>query len=1185
MRLSEIKLAGFKSFVDPTVIPLPGNLVGIVGPNGCGKSNVIDAVRWVLGESRASALRGESLQDVIFNGSAKRAPAGRASVELIFDNSAGTLAGPWGKYAQLAIKRVVQKGGESAYYINNIHVRRRDVTDIFLGTGVSGHGYAIIEQGMISRVIEASPQELRAFLEEAAGISRYRERRHESELRLSDARSNLLRLDDILAEYGKQARQLQAQAQVAARYHELQTQRLNAQRALYAQQQQQAASARAKAWADIERHSINLEAIQSSQQATKQELEALRIRHKAAGDQQLELQGKLYQTDGEIARIHQQLQHLRDNQARLSLQLADITNRLQDDEARLESMQIDKASFQDRLQRASELHGELQQALLQQNQQLPLLEALAKADEKQWTAVREKLLSVRHDEKLQQHRLASAEKNLQQLLLKQQRLQDEQQRQPVVDQDTLTSMQQLADELSAQLMQQQRALAALESELKMAQQKKIAIENQARICLQEMTKIKAQHDALQQLQQQTYHDQEMEAWASQHRLDALPRLWQQIRIETGWETALESVLQMRIHAVNIEQLERVLTWQRHPPGKWVVYEAIGPSDREPDSGRAHADSTDDARSAWLPLVDRLHFHDPALRSVLQTWLAGVSTTQDVQSALLGRRHLMPGECLVTAQGHIIDRYSISYFAPDSARYGVLARQQEIEHLAAIHAEIEARHDVSQQTLTQAEGRCRDLAARIAQTRNEIDQNRARLHEQQLQIMQLAQQQEHIALRAQQIEKELAELAQQIAQERLHQEQAESCLAACLSEQSALHEQLQLAQSVFEKSSRKLDEQRAQVQQTTHRLQEAAFSEQRFREKLADCERQIERITHDMATLAQNRQQLEQTQSELDPSDLQNSLTHWQTQRLQHEHSLAAVRQTIKELERLIDETEQTRIQADQEQHAVSEMLNQARLKEQEASLSEKQFCDKLRELGVEDITSIAQYLGKESPAKLQARINRLTEDIAALGAVNLAAMTELEALRGREQALAAQIQDLQQAIQILEQAIRQIDKETRERLATTFAEVNRHLAELFVAIFGGGQAELRLDDGDILQAGVQLIAHPPGKKNSSIQLLSGGEKALTALALVFSLFRLNPAPFCLLDEVDAPLDDSNASRFCELVKRMAQDTQFLFISHNKTTMQMAEQLIGVTMHEQGVSRIVTVDVEKTVSARRDAVSI
>ncbi len=1181
MRLSEIKLAGFKSFVDPTVIPLPGNLVGIVGPNGCGKSNVIDAVRWVLGESRASALRGESLQDVIFNGSAKRAPISRASVELVFDNSAAKLAGQWGKYSQIAIKRVMQKAGESTYYINNIHVRRRDIADIFLGTGVSGRGYAIIEQGMISRVIEAKPHELRAFLEEAAGISRYRERRHESELRLSDARDNLLRLDDILRELGKQAQHLQAQAEIATRYHELQAQRLAAQRMLYAQQQQQAANARARAQADIERYSANLEDIQISQQAVEQELETLRVRHKEAGSLQLELQGKLYETDGEIARINQQLHHMQDNQARLSQQLLDITNRLGDYETRLENTQTDSVSCEDQLRQASERHIDLQQQSLSENQQLPLLEATAKNDEIQLIAVRERFLAVQHNEKLQQQQLANAEKILQQLLLKRQRLQDEQQQQPIVDHSALAGLHQQCDELSTLLMQQQQLLAELEAQLSAAQQEKITIESQTQAWQQEGIQVNAQHNALERLQQQKHHDQEMDAWVRQNRLDALPRLWQEIRIETGWETALESMLQARLEAVSIDQLKTVLAWQQLPPAKLTVCETVNLQDHAYIRAKMHHANQPD----WQPLVKRLSYQDPSLQPVLEAWLAGVFTTQDIESGLLNREHLAPGEWLVTAEGHIVSRYSISYFAPDSALYGVFARQQEIERLAARRIEIEAVHLLSQQTLSQAQAHCGDLADSIKQIRGEIEQNRAKHHQQQLQIMQLAQQQERITLRRQQLEKELEELDQQMAQELLLKEQAESSLAACLTERSTLDEEVRLAQAAFQQSGQALTEQRARIQQMTNQLREATFDEKRFQDKLADCERQIEQIEHDMAALLQSRQQLEQTQAEFDQSSLLDGLSQWREQRVQHEQFLSAARATLAAVENRMREVEQARLKAEQEYHVTSETLNQARLKEQEASLSEKQFTGKLQELGLEDASSISAFASKEPAAKLQARANQLTEDIAALGAVNLAALAELEVLQGREETLAAQLQDLQEAIQALEQAIRQIDGETRERLAATFTEVNRHLAELFASVFGGGRAELLLGGDDILQAGVQLTAHPPGKKNSSIQLLSGGEKALTALALVFSLFKLNPAPFCLLDEVDAPLDDSNATRFCELVRRMAQDTQFLFISHNKTTMQMAQQLIGVTMHEQGVSRVVTVDIGKMLTAENEVVSV
>ncbi|MDT8364046.1 MAG: chromosome segregation protein SMC [Nitrosomonas sp.] len=1182
MRLSEIKLSGFKSFVDPTVIPLPGNLVGIVGPNGCGKSNVIDAVRWVLGESRASALRGESLQDVIFNGSAKRAPVGRASVELIFDNSAGKLAGQWGKYGQIAIRRVMQKAGESTYHINNIHVRRRDIADIFLGTGVSGRGYAIIEQGMISRVIEAKPQELRAFLEEAAGISRYRERRHESELRLSDARGNLSRLDDVVAELGKQAQHLRAQAEVAARYHELQAQRLAAQRMLCTQQKQQATAARAKAQTEIERHAANLDALRIRQQTAEQALETLRASHKTAGDQQLALQGKLYETDGEIARIDQQLQNMRDNQARLSQQLAESAHRLQDYEARLKNVQVDSGAFQTQLQQAEALHADLQHQLGLEHGQLPLLEAAANTDQTQLTTVRENLLAVQHSEELQQHQLAHTDKTLQRLLSRQDGLQREQQQQPAVDHAALAGLQQQAHELLALLTQKKQTLTDLEAQLEGAQREKAALEDQTHAWQQEMTQISAQHDALQRLQHQTGHDQEMDAWVSRNQLDVLPRLWQQIRIETGWETALESVLHARIEAVGIDRLDHVLTWeQRYPPGKWTVCEKMVPRGQEPVSTQI----SPAGRPDWQPLAKRLHYHDPALQPALETWLAGIFTTHNIESGLADRAHLAAGEWLVTAEGHILGRYSLSYFAPDSALYGVLARQQEIERLAVEQGEIERNYLLSQQVLSQAQVHCRDLATSIAQMRNDIEQGRVKHHEQQLQMMQLAQQHERITQRGQQLDSELGELAQQIAQELSQKEQVESRLAACRIEQSALAAQVRQAQSMFQQSSQALAAQRARIQQTENQLREAAFNEKYFQGKCADCERQIAQIGHDITVLAQDCQQLEQTQTGFDPSVLLVDLAQWQAQRLQHELSLAAIRETLTAVDDSLGERGQARMQAEQDYHAASEALGQARLRAQEAEINERQFADKLRELGVDDVPLTAQSVSNQSPARQQARIDRITGDIAALGAVNLAALDELEVLQEREETLVAQLQDLEEAIQALEQAIRQIDGETRERLATTFTEVNRNLAELFSSVFGGGQAELLFSGDDILQAGIQLTAHPPGKKNSSIQLLSGGEKALTALALVFALFKLNPAPFCLLDEVDAPLDDSNAGRFCELVRRMAQDTQFLFISHNKTTMQMAQQLIGVTMHEQGVSRVVTVDMEKMTMAETETTPV
>ena len=1169
MRLSEIKLAGFKSFVDPTVIPVPGNLVGIVGPNGCGKSNVIDAVRWVLGESRASALRGESLQDVIFNGSANRKPVGRASVELVFDNSSGKVAGQWGAYNEISIKRVMQKDGESAYYINNIHVRRRDVADIFLGTGVSGRGYAIIEQGMISRIIEAKPQELRIFLEEAAGISKYRERRHETGLRLTDARSNLLRIDDILEELEKQLRHLEEQGKVAIRYQDLHEQLSATQYALWSLRKQQATAQRLTIQAEIKRLIQELEKIQMDLQGADGKLGEFRARHRVVNDRQHQIQGDLYATDGEIARIEQDIRHMRENKERLVQQVAEATYRLQDHAQQSDGVMEDLASWREKLEHASQVHASFKAQHSLAAEKLPQMEAAAQMDQAQWSELREKLQIVRQNEKLQQNQFIHAEKTLQQLTLRRQRLLDEQNDQPAADHDHLAGLQQENSELSILLAEQQQSLNQKEARLHVAQQEKDAVLQAVQTLQREMAQASAQHDALERLQSQLESNRDLNAWVSTNKLDSSPRLWQQIQIESGWETALEAILRERIQAVSIDRLELVLDWESQwPPGKLSACENVSAP-----SSISQATYAGQSQHKWKPLSALLSYRNPAVQPVLETWLSGVFTIDGVEQGLLDRALLAPGEMLVTAEGHVLTRYSVSYFAPDSVLHGVLSRQQEIERIAEACEKLEQVLVTRQLTLSRGEQCCRDITADIAQTRAAIERLRTEQHQQQIQIVQLTQQNERLTQRQYQLEKELAELSMQISEELSQKQQIEISLAAYELEKNNLEVQVQQAESASQLSGQALAFQRSLVQRLVNELREAAFSEQNCYSKITDCEQRIEMIARNKEDLSGTLQKLEQTQAGFDDSSLLASMAQWQTQRSQHEQALAAVRHELDEIDHALLESEQARMLAEQQLHPRREAINEARLKEQEAALTEMQFMEKLAESGVDEQEAL-QGMRNEQPTRLQSRINRLNQDITALGPVNLAALQELQELQARRTYLDEQSRDLREAIDTLENAIHQIDRETRERLLETFNQVNSNLVELFASVFGGGHAGLVLGGEDILDAGVQLNAQPPGKKNSSIHLLSGGEKALTALALVFSLFKLNPAPFCLLDEVDAPLDDSNSLRFCDLVKRMAGETQFLFISHNKITMQMAQQLVGVTMREQGVSRVVTVDIEK-----------
>lgn len=1173
MRLTEIKLAGFKTFVDPAVVPVPGNLVGIVGPNGCGKSNVIDAVRWVLGESRASALRGESLQDVIFNGSASRKPVGRASVELIFDNSSGKAAGQWKVYNEIAIRRVIQRNGESSWYINNIHVRRRDITDMFLGTGVSGRGYAIIEQGMISRIIEAKPQELRTFLEEAAGITRYHEKRHETGLRLTDARSNLQRVDDILEELEKQQQHLEVQAERATRYQDLHRQLIAAQHALWSQRRQQAITARQAAQDEIARLTQEMEIIRAGVQETGEQLDERRMHHRAVNDRQHQIQGELYAADGEIARIEQAIRHIRANKEQLDRQIAEAALQLQNQEEQLAGIRQNQMSWQDKLAQAKEVLAASKEEHALETVKLPQMEQAAQSDQAGLAGLREKLALARQNEKLQQSQRTYAEKTLNQLLINRERLLAEQASQPEIDPAQLEELQIESAELADLLEQKKDALVALEAQIRSVQQERDDIRQTIESLQRDLAQAYARCDVLQRLQDRIGDNQDLNAWMARLQLDGLPRLWQQIVVEAGWETALEAVLRERIQAVVVDQLEQILDWEAHrPSAKWSVCAPVPLNQSVSDNA-----ATSLGKRMWKPLSATLNCPDPAVQAVLANWLRGVFVASSLELALAERVQLAPGEMLVTAEGHSITACGVSYFAPDSAVHGILQRQREIVQIRE-ECDLTGKSVSSrQEALAEVEQRYQYITAEVVQMRQTIEEIRVQQHDRQIEIVQLMQQAERVAQQQTRLEAGLADLALQIEEESLQQHQAKTALAACEAERIELDAQVNQAEAGCQESGRVLAVQRSLIQRLSDRLHEAVFSEQNCQSRVVDCEQRIGMIGQNQIVLTENLQKLQSAHADLDESRLMTETEHWRNQREEHEQSLMAVRRELESMDDTLRAMEQARMQAEQRLRECGEAVGQARLREQEAGMTETQFADKLAELG-EVAAEILSQSVNEPATRLQARINRSTGEITALGPVNLAALQELEALKSRRIHLEEQSQDLREAIATLEQAIYQIDGETRERLQETFKQVNQNLGELFASIFGGGQAGLVLSGEDILDAGVQLNAQPPGKRNSSIHLLSGGEKALTALALVFSLFRLNPAPFCLLDEVDAPLDDSNAARYCELVKRMSGETQFLFISHNKIAMQMAQQLIGVTMREQGVSRVVTVDIGKMMEA-------
>lgn len=1165
MRLTSIKLAGFKSFVEPTHFQVPGQLVGVVGPNGCGKSNIIDAVRWVLGESKASELRGESMQDVIFNGSTHRKPAGRSSVELVFDNSLGKAAGQWSQYAEIAVKRTLTRDGTSTYYINGQPVRRRDIQDIFLGTGLGPRAYAIIGQGMISRIIESRPEELRVFLEEAAGVSRYKERRRETENRIHDTHENLVRVEDILRELNNNLEKLEAQAVVANKYHALQADQEEKQKLLWMLRKREAATEQKKYFAEIEKCQLDLEEQTAKLRHVELELEQMRQAHYAVGDKMHQAQGNLYQTNAEIGSLEAQIKFVIESRARLQSQINSLSAQRDQWQRQGQQFQDDLADAEMHVEELAMRSEQAQESVAQQNEKIPALEQSWRDAQLKATESRAKIMQMQQQIELESAHQRNASNILNTLAVRRERLNQEKQGLVVPDSSHLQNLsmqleekKQMLEEATFQLEEAQAALPQLEEERRSAQE-------QVNKDTAHSAQLDAKLAALKSLQEKVESQGKVQPWLAKHELEKLPKLWQKVQIENGWQTALESILRERTSALEMSNLDWAKAFfSDAPPAKLALY-----------SPQVLAPAT--MVEGLKPLFSLLQLNDAGVRSVMQDWLHNVFVAPDAPTAFAERTKLPSGGRFITKEGHIISANSVRFYAADSEQDGVLARQQEIENISkqarAQHLladEGKTRSVRAEATLSQATHNLQELRVRVAGLTQAV-------HGLQIEYMKLSEVQERFNQRSTQIATDLAEIAEQEQEQQTARAESEAKfeeLDIALAEMQETHED---GQTAFLEKEQSLNDARARLRDLELAAQEASFAEKTHRVKMEELRRNIATALEQSSQLFANMQQ---GQLELESMDEQTAHAGLQTlleKRSDQERVLADARHELDQLTQKLRHAEESKMQVERSLQPQRDRIVELQLKEQAARLNQEQYEEQLRNFEVDEAALEEKLHDDLKPSYLQGEVTRLTNAIAALGAVNLAALDELAQATERKTFLDAQYADLTEAITTLQDAIHKIDIETRDLLQDTFNRVNHHFAELFPILFGGGQAKLIMTGDEILDSGVQVMAQPPGKKNATIHLLSGGEKALTATALVFSMFQLNPAPFCLLDEVDAPLDDSNTERFCNMVKRMSSNTQFLFISHNKIAMEMAQQLIGVTMQEQGVSRIVAVDMESAAS--------
>lgn len=1172
MRLTSIKLSGFKSFVDPTNFQVPGQLVGVVGPNGCGKSNIIDAVRWVLGESKASELRGESMQDVIFNGTTSRKPAGRASVELLFDNADGKAAGQWSSFAEISVKRTLTRDGTSTYYINNQAVRRRDVQDIFMGTGLGPRAYAIIGQGMISRIIEARPEELRIFLEEAAGVSKYKERRRETENRLQDTRENLQRVDDILRELNANLEKLQNQAEVAQKFHVLQSEQEEKQKLLWLLRKNEAQQEQVKFARDVEKAQTELEGQTAKLRHIETELEHMRQAHYAAGDRMHQAQGAIYQTNSEIGSLEAQIKFVIESRSRLQTQLNSLS-------AQREQWQRQGTQFQEELAQSEielEFHvanvAEAHQAMHQKESEMPALEEAWRAAQLATTESRSRIMQVQQRIELESAHQRNASGILSGLTQRRERLTQEKSGLSEPDTSQL-------DELKAHVQEKQDLLEQANNDLQSARSRQPALEKERRDAQEQATTQNTNHaqlesrlSTLKQLQDKLQTEGKVAPWLQKHELGKLPRLWQKLNIESGWETALESVLRERTGALEVSNLD----WAKafftdSPPAKLSLFSLSGT-----------AQSLDAPPAGLTPLITLLQMDDPGLRALMQDWLHGVYVAQDASTALADRTKLPAGTCFVTRQGHVVSKLSVRFYAADSEQDGMLARQQEIDNLVRQVRAQQLLADESRQHSVQADAAFTQGTLRLEELTRDVATLTDALHELQMELLRRNEILERFSQRSTQIATDLSEISAQEAEQKQIMQEAENALEQLDVELSEVQEKHEDGQTIYLEHEARLNQARETLRELGLVAQQAEFSLRSHENRIEELKRSIGTAQEQSAQLYASMEQGTLELESLDDQAAQAGLQSLLERRSEQETVLSNARHELDQLTQRLRGQDESKLAADRELQPMRDRIVELQLKEQAVRLSQEQFAQQLAEAQVDEVALSEKLTPDMRPSYLQGEVTRLANQINSLGPVNMAALDELAQASERKNFLDAQNADLTEAITTLEDAIHKIDIETRDLLQDTFDKVNHHFGQLFPELFGGGNAKLVMTGEQILDSGLQVMAQPPGKKNATIYLLSGGEKALTATALVFSIFQLNPAPFCLLDEVDAPLDDANTVRFCTMVKRMAEQTQFLFISHNKLAMEMASQLIGVTMQEQGVSRIVAVDMESAANLASDA---
>lgn len=1158
MRLKCIKLSGFKSFVDPTTVSFPSNMAAVVGPNGCGKSNIIDAVRWVMGESSAKNLRGESMTDVIFNGSNTRKPVTQASIELIFDNSDNSLVGEYAAFAEISIRRRVTRDGQNTYFLNGTKCRRRDITDIFLGTGLGPRSYSIIEQGMISKLIEAKPEDLRNFIEEAAGISKYKERRRETESRIRRTQENLARLTDLREELERQLERLHRQAQAAEKYQEYKAEerQLKAQlAALRWQTLNLQVGSREQVIGDQE---VAYEALVAEQRSADASIERLRDGHHELSERFNQVQARFYSVGGDIARVEQSIQH---GQQRLR-QLQDDLNEAE--RARLETeshLGHDRTLLATLAEELTMLEPEQELTSAAAEESAAALEEAESSMhgwQEQWEGFNQRSAEPRRQAEVQQSRIAQLEQSLERLAERQRRLADELAQLSADPEDA--AILELAEQLAASELQLEDLHAAEAGQAERLEQLRGELQQASQAQQQaqgELQRLNGRLASLEALQQAALNPGKGAAeWLREQQLSNRPRLAEGLRVESGWELAVETVLGADLQAVLLDDFNG-LNLGGFDQGELRLI--------NPQAGGARiAGSLLDKVEASIDLAP---------------WLGKVRPVENLDQALAQRLQLGDGESLISRDGYWVGRQFLRVRRASEAESGVLARGQELERLQAERDEREAALADLDERLQQLQAGQRQQEEAREQQRRLVQDEARRQGELKARLSAGQAKAEQLALRRRRLDEEQGEAAEQRELEQEQLGEARLVLQDALDAMATDTEQREQLLATRDQLRERLDRVRQEARQHKDHAHQLAVRLGSIKAQHESTRQALERLELQFERAIERREQLSLNLEEgaAPLEELRMKLEELLEKRMGVEDELKLARLALEDADRELRDAEKRRSQAEQQAQLLRGQLEQQRMDWQGLNVRRKALQDQLLEDGYDLHGVLATLPSDASEAAWDQQLEQLAGRIARLGAINLAAIDEYQQQSERKRYLDAQNADLVEALETLENVIRKIDKETRNRFKETFDQINAGLQALFPKVFGGGHAYLELTGEDLLDTGVAIMARPPGKKNSTIHLLSGGEKALTALALVFAIFKLNPAPFCMLDEVDAPLDDANVGRYARLVKEMSETVQFIYITHNKIAMEMADQLMGVTMHEPGCSRLVAVDVEEAMT--------